>query len=158
MMIGSTVPVALRADSTNRTFATAASICAHKLRQCQAAGFTAMTGPLLGQSGRAIVDGNPTTPATNTGGASIASFEFSDTESLWQTFPSGATTAGVKSTGSQRPVGTLSITPYAASLISGSGSSAIYGLIQVTASITWYDQRGVAHTFSMDTMVPREAM
>lgn len=158
VMIGSTVPVALRADSNNRTFAAAAAICAHKLRQCQAAGFTAMTGPLLGQNGRAIVDGAPSAPTSNSGGAATASFEFSDTEKLWQTFPSGSIPPGIKSMGGQRPVGTLSLAPYAPSLISGSGASAIYGLIQVTATVTWYDARGLSHTFAMDTLVPREAM
>ena len=158
IMIGTTVPIAARANSNNQTYAAAASICTHKLHQCQSAGFTAMTGPLLGQSGRLIVDGTPATPSTNAGGASVASFEFSDTEMLWQTFPSGATTSGVKSTASTRPVGTLAITPYVPSLISGSGASAIYGLIQVTATITWYDNKGRVHSISLDTMVSREAM
>lgn len=158
VMIGATIPIATRANSNNRTYAAALAICAHKLQQCQSAGFTAMTGPLLGQSGRLIVDGTPSTPASNAGGASVASFEFSDTESLWQTFPSGTTSAGTKSTGSLRPVGTLSIAPYAPSLISGSGAAAIYGLIQVTATITWYDSKGLSHSVSLDTMVPREAM
>ena len=154
LMVGTAVPLAIRGNQNNQAFMVATTACLHKLRQCQAAGFTAMTGPLLGQSGRQIVDGTPTTPASNSGGGQTGSFAFTDTDTLWKVMPSGLNPDGTKNTGTFRPQGSLTIAPYTPSLISGTN----YGLIQVTATVLWYDTRNLPHRISMHTMVPREPM
>lgn len=157
LMVASVIPITAQAVRYSTDFSQAQTVVMKKIAQVQEAGYTNMTGPLLGQSGLDIVDGTPTTPATNANGDQTGSLEFTTTDNLWRFFPGGMTSTGTQDTTSAtRPRGFIFFAPYTPSLISGS-SPAVYGTIRVTVVIQWWGwgSRGRMHSYTASTLVSR---
>lgn len=157
LMVASVIPITAQAVRYSTDFSQAQTVVMKKIAQVQEAGYTNMTGPLLGQNGLDIVDGTPTTPAANANGDQTGSLEFTTTDNLWRFFPGGITSSGTQDTTSAtRPRGFIFFTPYTPSLISGS-SPAAYGTIRVTVVIQWWGwgSRGRMHSYTASTLVSR---
>jgi prepilin-type N-terminal cleavage/methylation domain-containing protein len=147
MMFAAAMPLAARSVRYGNDWAQASSLVMHKINQLQEAGYTAMTGPGLGQSGAGIVDGTPTAPSTNANGNQSGSFEFTTTDNLATYFQGGSSADTTK-----RPRGYLTIAPYTPSLNS---ATSVYSMIQATVRIVWTDARGRQQSFALTTLVPR---
>lgn len=150
VLVVTTLWATLRSNSQASSFVVARSLVTSKLSQLQAAGYPNINGPGLGQNGAKIVDGSPTSPSEldNSNGAASATFEFTSTNQLAQYFP--------KSSQSDAPKGLLYIAPYTPSkvtLVSGDA----YPLIRATVQVQWRDSRGMFHSFSESTLIPRTA-
>lgn len=161
VLVAAVVPVTVRMARSNSDYSQASSLVLHKLSQLQEAGYQNMSGPALGQSRLAIVDGNPTTPASNLNGDQSGSFEFTQTDLLWQYFSGGTDAAGNRVTGSRSPHGYLYIAPYAPSvttITSGGTTTTVYTLIRVTVTLQWWTLSGRMQSFSATALLPRTSV
>ena len=157
VMVAAVIPITARAVRYSTDYNQAQILVMKKIAQIQEAGYTNMTGPLLGQNGLDIVDGTPSTPATNAQGDQTASFEFTTTDNVWRFFPGGATSSGTQDTTStQRPRGYIFIAPFTTSAISGTSPTA-YGTIRVTVVVQWWGwgSRSRMQSYSATTLVSR---
>lgn len=157
LMVASVIPITAQAVRYSTDFNQAQTVVMKKIAQIQEAGYNNMTGPLLGQNGLDVVDGTPTTPASNSNGDQTGSLEFTVTDNIWRFFPGGTTTAGAQDTSSlTRPRGFIFFAPYTASAISGT-SPTVYGTIRVTVVVQWWGwgSRGRMHSYSASTLVSR---
>ncbi|WP_309721785.1 hypothetical protein [Armatimonas sp.] len=155
IMVTAVVPISLRTVRTSSDFTQATSLVQHKVNQLQDAGYTNLTGPGLGQNGLEIVDGTPGTPATNTLGNATATFEFTDTDKLWQYFAGGMDDTGARVTNATSPRGYLYIAPYAPSSYTNAAGATEYGLIRATVTVQWWTSKGQIQSFSATTLIPR---
>lgn len=138
VMVGAMIPITIQAVRYSTDYNQAQTVVMKKIAQLQEAGYTNINGPSLGQNNLDIVDGTPTTPATNTEGSQTATFEFTVTDNLWRFFGGGTNTNGTQNTSStRRPRGYIFIEPYIPSLITGS-SPATYSMIRATVVIQWW--------------------
>lgn len=157
LLLAVLLPVTARAVRYSTDFNQAQSITLKKLAQLQEAGFANMTGPSLGQSGLQVVDGTPSTPATNDRGDETASFEFSTTDRLWTFFPGGANADGTQNTvGARRPRGYVFLEPYNPSAITGS-SPTTYSLIRATVVVQWWGwgSQSRMRTYTATTLISK---
>jgi type II secretory pathway pseudopilin PulG len=155
LMVAAVIPASLRNTRYSSDFSQAASLAQHKVNQLQDAGYMSMTGPILGQSGLKLVDGNPGNPANNTAGDQSATFEFTNTDRLWQYFNGGMDEAGNQIVDANSPHGYLYIAPYTPSVYNSAAGSAEYGLIRATVTIQWWTSKGNMQSFSTTTLIPR---
>jgi hypothetical protein len=155
ILVASVVPISLRTARYSSDFTHAASLVQHKINQLQDAGYTGITGPSLGQSALKIVDGTPSAPATNANGDQSATFEFTDTDKLWQYFSGGMSSAGNQVVGATSPRGYLYIAPYTPSASLNGAGATEYGLIRATVTVQWWTNKGKMQSFSGTTLIPR---
>lgn len=150
VLVVATLWATQRSNAQASSFLVARGLVTSKLSQLQAAGYSALNGPALGQGGARIVDGNPTSPteAENASGAASATFEFTATNQLTQYFPA--------SSQSDAPKGWIYISPYTPSKITLT-SGDTYALIRATVQVQWRDTRGLLRSFSETTLIPRTA-
>ena len=161
VLVAAVIPVTVRLARSNADYNQSASLVLHKLSQLQEAGYQNMSGPALGQNNLAIVDGTPTTPASNLSGDQASTFEFTQTDLLWQYFSGGMDDSGDQVTGSRSPHGYLYIAPYppsATTVTSGSSTITVYGLIRVTVTIQWWTAGGQMQSFSATALLPRASV
>lgn len=156
MMVAAVLPTAARSSRMGNDYSQAVTVVLHKINQLQETGYSRMTGPQLGQSGLDVVDGTPSSPASNANGDQSASFEFTTTDNLLSYFP-GSNGGDANS----KPHGYIDIAPWtpSASTDTSSGTPVtIYGMIQATVRIVWTDTHGASRNFSMTTLIPRTPM
>jgi type II secretory pathway pseudopilin PulG len=148
VMLAITLRASARSNHQSGGFLVARTLVSSKLSQLQVAGYAALNGPGLGQSGARIVDGTPDSPTAleNAQGAASATFEFTQTNKLGQYFPGESSPLP--------PRGLLYLAPYAPSKITTPAGDS-YLLVRATALVEWHDSNGVFHTFSQTTLVPR---
>ncbi len=151
LMVVVTLKTSLRVNQQTGGFLISRTLVSSKLSQLQALGYASLNGPALGQGGAKIVDGFPSSPTVtaNANGAASATFEFTQTNQLAQSFPG--------STASDAPRGFLYIAPYTPAKQVENGVS-IYPLIRATAQVQWRDSHGLLHFFSETTLIPRNAL
>lgn len=155
ILVAAVIPTSLRNTRYSADFSQAASLVQHKINQFQDAGYFAINGPTLGQNGLEIVDGTPGSPANNLHGSQSATFEFTDTDKLWQYFNGGMDSSGNRVTGSHSPRGYIYISPYEPSQYDNASLGIKYGLVRVTITIQWWTGKGNMQSFSGTTLVPR---
>jgi type II secretory pathway pseudopilin PulG len=150
-MVAIVLGTSARSNHQSGGFLVARTLVSSKLSQLQAAGYTALNGPGLGQSGAGIVDGTPTTPTPqdNAQGAISASFTFTQTNQITQYFP----TAG----GGAAPQGRIFIAPYLPAKRTTAGVDS-YPLVRATVEVQWSDSNGLPHTYSETTLIPQGAL
>lgn len=153
ILVAAVVPVSLQNTRYSADFSQAASLVQHKINQFQDAGYFALNGPTLGQNGLKIVDGTPGSPASNLSGSESATFEFTDTDKLWQYFNGGMDDAGGRIIGSRSPRGYIYISPFEPSQYDNAAIK--YGLVRVTITIQWWTGKGTPQSFSGTTLIPR---
>ena len=155
ILVAAVIPTSLRNTRYSADFSQAASLVQHKINQFQDAGYSNMSAPSLGQSGLKLVDGTPSTPATNARGAASGTFEFTDTDKLWQYFNGGMDSSGNQLTGATTPQGYIYIAPYTPSAYINTAGATEYGLVRITITIQWWTGKGSMQSFSGTTLVPR---
>lgn len=155
VMVAAVVPSSLRTSRYSADYSQAASLVQHKINQLQDAGYSGMTGPNLGGNGLDIVDGNPSTPATNTLGDQTASFEFTQRDHLWQYFQGGMDSTGAQVTGANSPRGYIYLAPYGPSAYTNTAGATEYGLVRATVTVQWWTSKGNMQSFSGTTLLPR---
>jgi len=155
LLVAAVLPISLRNSRYNSDFSQATSLIQHKINQLQDAGYTNMTGPLLGGNGLSIVDGNPGTPATNDRGTESATFEFTEHDHLWEFFNGGMDADGNRVTTGNRPRGYLYIAPYTPSAYTNAAGQPEYGLIRATVTVQWWTSKGNMQSLSGTTLIPR---
>lgn len=150
-MVAITLGTSARSNQQSGGFLVARTLVASKLSQLQAAGYSALNGPGLGQAGAKIVDGNPTSPTEqeNAVGAASATFAFTQTNQLAQFFPAENGTSDAR--------GRIFIAPYPPSKVT-TPSGDTYPLIQATVEVQWRDSSGLPHTYSETTLIPRNRL
>lgn len=152
-MVGAMIPITIQAVRYSADYNQAQGLVLKKIAQLQEAGYSNMDAPTLGQSGMDIVDGTPSTPATNANGDQTGSFEFTTTDNLWRFFPGGQNANGTQNTTSaQRPRGYIFIEPFTPSAVSGS-SPVVYTVIRATVVVQWWNTRGRMQSYASSTLL-----
>lgn len=156
LLVAAVLPISLRNSRYNSDFSQATTLLQHKINQLQDAGYANMTGPLLGSGGLAIIDGTPNTPSTNPLGAASATFEFTETDHLWEFFNGGMDSTGTRITTGNIPRGYLYIAPYSPSVYQNPVTCQDeYGLIRATVVVQWWTSKGNQQSLSATTLIPR---
>jgi hypothetical protein len=155
LLVAAVVPTSLRTSRYSADYSQAASLVQHKINQLQDAGYNGMTGPKLGGGGLAVVDGSPSSPATNPLGDQSATFEFTQQDRIWQYFAGGMDSTGAQVTTSNSPHGYIYLAPYVPSAYTNAAGASEYGLIRATVTVQWWTSKGKMQSFSGTTLIPR---